>query len=100
MVKRTQATLCLGLLTLVALAQAGCERSLQDEREALYEFVEDNPIGDSASYWVVKDSPLTSGERVILVFGFLDDLAACQEIAERLQQNAPAATYSCERVRR
>lgn len=53
-----------------------------------------NQIGSSQDYWLVKRS-FGMDDPVALMFGYMDDHAGCDEIAQMLNQRYPSANYAC-----
>ena len=49
-------------------------------------------IGHAPDVWLTKGS-FGLSDRVALIFGYLDDLEACQDIADGLNERFPAAKY-------
>ncbi len=54
-----------------------------------------NQVGSSADYWLVKRS-FGTDDPVGLMFGYMDDFAGCDEIAQMLNQRYPSANYICK----
>ena len=75
----------------------GCSRkeSFTDGAERLTKFIQEKPIGQSDT-WLEKQS-LMSGEwdRIVLIFGYMDDSEACQEVRELLALKYPEHRYRC-----
>ncbi|MEP0708893.1 MAG: hypothetical protein ABJL17_07070 [Parvibaculum sp.] len=78
----------------VLFSLVGCDESYEDQVEELDDFVSSKPLGRGSDYWLVKGS-FGVEDRVALVFGYMDDAAACAEIAEMLNSTYPEARYSC-----
>ena len=75
----------LAILPLVA-----CNSDYDDQRADLEEFAKRKQIGQSGDYWLSKGS-FGVPDNVVLVFGYLDDYAACSELADILNDRYPAA---------
>ena len=73
----------------------GCEEDVTSQTSELVSYVENNPIGEEKDVWLEKQSPLSNQWiKVILIFGFTDDLNACQELVE-LYKPLDELPYRC-----
>ena len=73
----------------------GCEEDVTSQTSKLVSYVEHNPIGEEQDVWLEQQSPLTNKwSKVILIFGFTDDLGACQELVE-LYKPLDELPYRC-----
>lgn len=79
------------------LALVGCAKkeSFVDGAARLTKFVQETPIGQSDS-WLEKQSLMTGEwDRIVLVFGYVDDYEACQELRDLLSAKYPEHRYRC-----
>ena len=76
---------------------AGCDDGYENQRSKLEAYARDHQVGDSPDYWLVKRS-FGIDDKVMLVFGYMDDYAACSELVETLNSRYPAARYACRRA--
>ena len=74
----------------------GCEEDVTSQISDLASYVENNPVGEEKDVWLEQQSPPFSYEwtKVILIFGFTDDLSACQELVE-LYKPLDELPYRC-----
>lgn len=85
------------LLMLGAFALlVGCSDSLEDQAARLEKFVKANRYGSSRDQWLIKHNAFGDWEKVTLVFGYMDDREACDEIVQLYIQKYPLAKYRCE----
>lgn len=82
------------LLTLLSGILGACDDSYDDQVNTLQKHVAGNPLGSSSDYWLVKGS-FGVEDRVALVFGYIDDAAACGEWADILNERYPEGRYTC-----
>jgi len=79
----------------VILLISGCEENITDKTSDLASYVEDNRIGEEQDVWLEQQSPLSNKWfKVVLIFGFTDDLSACWELVE-LYEPIDALPYRC-----
>ena len=74
------------LAVVVAVALGGCGE--QKELVRLWQF------GSSQDVWLVGGH--TGLSRVVLIFGYVDDMEACNEFARAYMAVYPNITYGCE----
>ena len=77
-----------------------CFNPFSADQVSVEKFVEQQNgarIGSAPDVWLTKGS-FGLSDRVALIFGYLDDLDACQDIADGLNERFPAAKYRCERT--
>jgi hypothetical protein len=76
------------------LTSSGCGDSYEKQVDRLEKHVQNDKIGGSTDHWLVKGS---TGEmdRVALFFGYMDDFAACHEVATMLNQRHPNGRFGC-----
>ncbi|MEP9349191.1 hypothetical protein [Xanthobacter sp. KR7-225] len=84
-------------LSLSALL-VSCGDTEDARRFAFEKFITNNRVGSAPDYWLVKYNALSQYERVALVFGFMEDFAFCQEVAELYMRKYPMDHYSCEKA--
>jgi len=84
----------------IALAAllSSCGEAGDARRFAFEKFIANNRVGSAPDYWLVKYNALAQYERVALVFGFIEDFAFCQEVAELYMRKYPSDHYSCEKA--
>lgn len=78
--------------SLVFLAGCGVQKSIGNT--AFDYVVKYMQIGSSTDYWLVKGS-FSIDDRVGLIFGYMNDMEGCQDIAASLNQKYPQAMYTC-----
>lgn len=72
-----------------------CEENVTSQTAKLVSYVKNNPFGEEQNVWLEQQSPLTNKwSKVILIFGFTDDLGACQELVE-LNKPLDELPYRC-----
>jgi hypothetical protein len=76
-------------------ALAGCNESYDDRLDKLESFVERNRLGESTDYFLAKKSIFGTLDKVTLVFGMLDDLEMCWELARLYESKYPSSEYTC-----
>ena len=82
-------------VTGILLPLLGCEEDITEQKSELASYVENNPIGGVQDFWLEQQSPLSNKwGKVILIFGFTDDLGACQELVE-LYKPLDELPYRC-----
>lgn len=94
--KKPPSLACVALAGLLT-ALAGCSKpSYTDQVKDLVAYLAKAQIGDSRDYWLVKASSLGSDvDRVALIFGLLDDLTFCRDLATLYMSKYPADSYTC-----
>lgn len=78
-----------------ALFIAGCSMGGDTGRSIFDWVVSHIQIGSSSDVWLVKGS-IGIEDRVGLIFGYNDDLYACSDIADAMNEKYPAARYYCK----
>ena len=79
----------------VALFIAGCSIG-GDTGRSIFDWVVGNvQIGSSRDVWLVKGS-FGVEDRVGLIFGYMDDMSACNDIAVAMNEKFPRAKYYCK----
>lgn len=78
-----------------ALFITGCSIGGDTGRSIFDWVVSHIQIGSSRDVWLVKGS-IGIEDRVGLIFGYNDDLYACQDIADAMNEKYPAARYYCK----
>jgi len=79
----------------VALALTGCSFG-GDTGRSIFDWIVGNvQIGSSQDVWLVKGS-FGFEDRVGLIFGYADDIAACNDISSALNARFPSAKYYCK----
>lgn len=89
----------LALLFLVACESRTSSSSTDytDRLQKLKLLVAKTSIGPNGDYWLVKSTFLGS-DPVALIFGFPDNYAFCQELAEAQNKLYPGASVACQRA--
>jgi len=82
------------VLLVLSLAIWSCSESYEDQINAFQKFIAGKRIGDSSDVWLVKRN-FGIDDRVALIFGYISDIAACEEIAAALMQVYPQNSYAC-----
>lgn len=86
-----------GVIVAIALMLSACGDTPQNQVGRLEWFLSWNKIGSSRDYLLVK-SGLAGRDPVAVVFGFMDDGAFCNEVAQMYMQRYPSDRYYCEPV--
>lgn len=94
--KKPRSLACVALAAIL-LPLAGCSKpSYTEQVSDLVAYLAKGQIGDSRDYWLVKASSLGSDvDRVALVFGLMNDLAFCLDVADLYMRRYPADRYTC-----
>lgn len=71
------------------------QNTYESRRASLMEHVKRNRVGNSADVYLVKHG-FGGPEQTALIFGYMDDWAACSEIAQAYMARFPSDTYSCQ----
>ncbi len=71
------------------------KKSLEAQEEAIESFFRKNRFGSAPDVYLTKLNALGQQERVAIIYGFMDDLEFCGEVAELYQRKHPEAKYSC-----
>ena len=83
------------ILTIGTVALSGCDDdSYGDRISALEHFVSKKKMGAGTDYWFEKNGA-AGWERTILVFGYIDDLAACSELVGYAKKTNPGMAFRC-----
>ena len=72
-------------------------REKPDNTEALTKFVHEDLKG-SGSYWLEMKNVIGQWDKMILVFGYVDDREPCRLIKEFAEKNAPERQFQCVRA--
>ncbi|WP_075656908.1 hypothetical protein [Pseudochrobactrum sp. B5] len=76
------------------LTIAGCSLGSDTSRTLFEWFVSYVKIGSSNDVWLAKGS-FGYEDRVALIFGYANDMAACEDIAAIMNEKYPAARHHC-----
>lgn len=85
------------IAAVTALALSGCGDSHDRQVGRLEWFLSWNKVGSSRDHLLVK-SGFAGRDPVAVVFGFMDDGAFCNEVAQMYMQRYPSDRYYCEPV--
>lgn len=67
----------------------------QDQLDNLSKVVKKGKIGGSTDYWLTKTNFFGDADRVALVFGLMDDLEFCQDLATLYSRKYANSRYYC-----
>ena len=83
------------LPALLGLLLSACEEDIGKQTSRLSSFVEDHRVGEYGDFWLEQQSPISGKwSKVVLLFGFVDDWDACQELIE-LYKPIDELPYRC-----
>lgn len=67
----------------------------QDQINTLTDLVKKRKIGGSPDYWLTKTNFMGEADRVALVFGLMNDLEFCQDLAALYTRKYAQSEYYC-----
>jgi len=85
------------LLIALAVALAGCEDDLAKKERKITNLFESG-LPKTGDVWLRKVSMADPSEKVGVIFGFVDDMAFCREIAEMYNAKHRNAGIHCSRA--
>lgn len=72
-----------------------CQISLEESTSRLENFVGSNKVGYGQDVWMIKQNAFGQYEKVGLVFGYVDDMEFCSEVATMYNSRYPRARMTC-----
>jgi hypothetical protein len=66
-----------------------------DRMQKLENFAATNRIGTDRNYWLTIQNAMGDAEKIAFVFGMMDDLAFCNEMADAYRARYPSTRLFC-----
>ncbi|MCI5060518.1 MAG: hypothetical protein MRY79_05540 [Alphaproteobacteria bacterium] len=61
-------------------------------------YKEPDVFGENESVWFEKYDGVDTWEKMAVIFGYADDMKACEDIASLMKEKYPYASYRCNTV--